>query len=162
MPFCSNCGQKLPDNANACPNCGTTVEVKQSAPQAEQAQAKVEFKQEAPQPASAIPQGADFTADYDEKDINDNKVMALLAYLSWLILIPLLVSPAKDSPFVRFHVNQGLILFIANLISVALSFVCIGFITSIICFVLMIIGIVNAVQGKAKELPIIGKFRLIK
>lgn len=26
MPFCSNCGQRLTDNAKFCPNCGATVE----------------------------------------------------------------------------------------------------------------------------------------
>ena len=31
----------------------------------------------------------DTTAEYDPKDIADNKVMAVLAYLSWLVLIPL-------------------------------------------------------------------------
>lgn len=33
---------------------------------------------------------------------------------------------------------------------------------NIIFLVLAIIGIVNAVNGKAKELPIIGKYRVIK
>ncbi len=155
MAFCSNCGQQLPENATICPNCGTSSaqQTQQAAPQTEQPKA---------QPAPAVPQGKDFTANFDPKDIQDNKVMAVLAYLSWLILIPLLVSPAKDSPYVRFHVNQGLILFIATFISGLLSVVCIGAITGIICFVLMILGIVNAAQGKAKELPIIGKFRIIK
>lgn len=149
MAFCKNCGQEIPAEAQACPNCGTAVE----------AQAQ-------PQAAPAAPQQAtktkDFTNQYDPKDIEDNKLMAILAYLSWLILIPILVSPAKDSPFVRFHVNQGLILFIASFISGLLTPVCIGVITGIICFVLMIIGIVNAANGQAKELPIIGKFRILK
>ena len=33
---------------------------------------------------------------------------------------------------------------------------------SIAFFVLMIIGIVNAANGRAKELPVIGKYRLLK
>ena len=88
--------------------------------------------------------------------------MAVLAYLGILVLIPLLVTPAKDSPFVRFHVNQGLLLFIAGVISSALSVVCIGAILGLVCFVFMILGIVNACQGRAVELPLIGKFRLLK
>ena len=31
----------------------------------------------------------------------------------------------------------------------------------LLCLILAILGIVNAVQGKAKELPLIGKFKLI-
>ncbi|MGA2683240.1 MAG: DUF4342 domain-containing protein [Candidatus Bathyarchaeia archaeon] len=25
MPFCSKCGQEIPNNANFCPNCGTQI-----------------------------------------------------------------------------------------------------------------------------------------
>ncbi|MBQ8396602.1 MAG: zinc-ribbon domain-containing protein [Clostridia bacterium] len=146
MAFCKNCGQELPADAKACPNCGTAVDG------AEQVKATVE----------KVSKTADYTNQFDPQDIQDNKLMAILAYLGWLILIPILVTPAKDSPFVRFHVNQGLILFIASFISGLLSVVCIGVILEIICFVLMIIGIVNAANGQAKELPIIGKFRILK
>ncbi len=141
MAFCTNCGQELPVDAKACPNCGTTVEAKQATPAAPKQETKVN----------------DFTAQFDPKDIADNKVMAILAYLSWLVLIPLLVSPAKDSPFVRFHVNQGLILFIASFIIGLIP--CIG---QLVCVILAVLGIVNAANGEAKELPIIGKFRLLK
>ena len=37
------------------------------------------------------------------KDIEKNKIMAVLAYI--IFLIPLLA--AKDSPFAKFHTNQG-------------------------------------------------------
>ena len=151
MAFCKNCGQELPAEAKACPNCGTAVDAGPS----QAAAAATEAVQKATKTA-------DYTNQFDPKDIADNKVWGILAYLSWLVLIPLLVSPAKDSPFVRFHVNQGLILFIAGLISGVLSVICIGVITSIICFVLMIIGIINVCNGQAKDLPIIGKFRLLK
>lgn len=102
--------------------------------------------------------------------------MGVLAYLSWLVLIPLFA--AKDSKFSRFHVNQGLVLAIVEIVwwivevvlGFILSFIPIfGSITifllglvNIIFLVLAIIGIVNAVNGKAKELPIIGKYRVIK
>ncbi len=145
MAFCKNCGQELPVDAKACPNCGTAVEAQQAQPQAAPA---------APQQA---PKVNDFTAQFDPKDIADNKVMAILAYISWLVLIPLLVSPAKDSPYVRFHTNQGLILFIASFIIGLIP--CVG---QIACIILMVLGIVNAANGQAKELPIIGKFRLLK
>ena len=35
-------------------------------------------------------------------------------------------------------------------------------IASILITVLSVIGIINALNGKAKELPIIGKFKIIK
>lgn len=103
-------------------------------------------------------------------DSND-KVFGVLAYIGILFLVPLL---AGKTEFTRFHANQGLVLFLAELVlSVAgtvLSFIpFVGFvgviITSLIgvvSLVFMIIGIVNAAQGQMKELPVIGSIKLIK
>ena len=104
-----------------------------------------------------------------DKDITDNKVMAVLAYIGILFLIPLLAAP--NSRFARFHANQGLVLFLAEVVLGAAGGVLglipfVGWIISsaigIVCLAFMIIGIVNAANGKAKELPLIGSFKLIK
>ena len=106
---------------------------------------------------------ADTTAEYDAQDIEKNKAMAVLAYI--IFLIPLLA--AKDSKFARFHTNQGLVLFIGGIrSSVIAAILIIGWIIApiagIIITILAVIGIVNALGGKAKELPIIGKFQILK
>ena len=107
---------------------------------------------------------ADTTAAYDQADINANKVMAILAYIGILVLIPLFA--AKDSKFARFHTNQGLLLFIVAIIASVISRIhVIGFIGALIgfiTFIFAIIGIVYAAQGKAKELPFIGKYKILK
>ncbi|MBQ3824333.1 MAG: DUF4870 domain-containing protein [Clostridia bacterium] len=111
----------------------------------------------------------DTTAEYTQEDINNNKIMAVLAYLGILVLIP--IFAAKDSKFARFHSNQGLVLLIVGIIaSIAGGILALipyvgwlfSAVISIGIFVLAILGIVNAVQGKAKELPIIGKFKILK
>ncbi|MBR4920182.1 MAG: zinc ribbon domain-containing protein [Prevotella sp.] len=118
----------------------------------------------------------DTTQEYDPQDIDKNKVMAILAYFGILVIIPILA--AKDSKFARFHSNQGLILLIAAILYyIAYTILCsiilaiswrLIWLTSIIgiiglvFFVWFIIGIVNAAQGKAKELPFIGHFKLLK
>ena len=89
--------------------------------------------------------------------------MGLLAYI--LFFIPLLA--AKDSPFARYHANQGLVLFICGLISSLVWIIpihgwIIAPILSIVITVLAVIGIINALNGKAKDLPIIGKFKILK
>ena len=66
-------------------------------------------------------------------------------------------------PFVKYHVKQGLALFIAAVVVAIFGVVpIIGWILapllSIVLFILWIIGIINAAQGKEKRLPIIGKF----
>jgi len=113
----------------------------------------------------------------DPKDAQDNKIMGILAYLGILVLVP--IFAAKESPFARYHSNQGLVLLIAVVvISIAVSilgviFAFISLALSIIItllnaviglgsLVLMIMGIINAVNGVMKELPLIGKFKILK
>ena len=111
----------------------------------------------------------DTTSEYTKEDIDGNKVMGILAYLGILVLIPILA--AKESKFARFHANQGLVLLIAEIILGAVSGVLggiplIGWIISTLITVVdlafTVLGIINVANGKAKELPFIGKFRLLK
>ena len=52
----------------------------------------------------------DFTEEFEQEDIQNNKTMAILAYIGILVLIP--IFAAKESKFARFHANQGLVLLI--------------------------------------------------
>ncbi len=90
----------------------------------------------------------------DKKDVEENKIFAVLAYLSVLVLVPLLAK--KESKFAMFHAKQGLVLLVGWIISWILSFVFIGFILDIVMIVFSIWGIVNAATGKYAKLPIIG------
>lgn len=51
---------------------------------------------------------------FNTEDVNGNKVFGILAYIGILFLVPLFA--AKDSQYARFHTNQGLVLFIAEVI----------------------------------------------
>ena len=88
-----------------------------------------------------------------------NTAMAIVAYI--LFFVPLLTD-AKNDPFVKFHVKQGLVLFITSIIvNIAGSFLRFYFIGSILglgVFVLFIVGIMNAINGKEEPLPVIGGF----
>jgi len=99
----------------------------------------------------------------DQKDIDDNKVMGILAYI--IFLVPLLA--AKESPFARFHTNQALLVLLLYIAcSVIMIIPVIGWIVGLVgflfCFVCTIMGIINAIGGKMKDLPVIGKYRIIK
>ena len=168
MPFCRQCGMELKEGGRFCPGCGTPVE--------EPAQTAQQNSTSKENSFAAAFNTADTTAQYDPADVEKNKAMGVLAYLSWLVLIP--IFAAKDSRFARFHANQGLVLFIASAIfGVArwiLSEILLAiswrlyFVTIIISLfglvflALAIIGIVNAATGKAKELPVIGQIRILK
>lgn len=102
--------------------------------------------------------------NFDPGDIEKNKTMAGLAYL--IFFLPLLACP--DSQFGRFHANQALLLFILGFGgSTILSLIpVIGWVIlpvfALGVFVLAIIGLVNGFGGKGKELPLVGKFRILK
>lgn len=99
---------------------------------------------------------------YDSRDIEDNRVMAILAYIWILFLVPLLA--AKESRFARYHAYQGVALFLLSLLVGIIDRLLpynlsgLSYLLSLAVLVLAIIGIVNAYQGKAKPLPVIGGF----
>lgn len=101
------------------------------------------------------------------KSSSDNtKLFSILAYLGILWLVGLLA--AKDNKAVMFHVNQGIILTIVNVIGTvvfAIPFLgwIAGPIVSIFVIVAMVMGIINAVNSKQEPLPIVGKmFTFVK
>ncbi|MBO4288871.1 MAG: hypothetical protein J5865_02070 [Lachnospiraceae bacterium] len=114
----------------------------------------------------------DYTESFSPQDIQQNKAMGILAYISILVLIP--IFAAKNSPYAKFHANQGLLLLIAEA-AVGLILGLLGLIPyvgvvfqivlwtcEVIFGALSVIGIVHAVFGKAKELPFLGGFYLLK
>ncbi|MDI9463696.1 MAG: hypothetical protein QM368_08860 [Bacillota bacterium] len=104
------------------------------------------------------------SASFDPADIEKNKVIAGLSYI--LFFLPLIACP--DSKFGRFHANQALLLLILAIAgNIILTIIpVIGWILlpffGILVFVLFLIGLINGLSGKAKELPVIGKYRLLK
>jgi uncharacterized membrane protein len=109
------------------------------------------FAEQTTNTQGAAPQAAPTT----EKDTT----AAALAYV--IFFIPLLME-SKNQPFVKFHTKQGIVLFAFHIVSMIIGALpVIGFIgalLSIAGLVFVIIGILNAVNGKEKELPLIGSF----
>ena len=104
------------------------------------------------------------TSTFDQADIDKNKTMAGLAYL--IFFLPLLVCP--DSKYAKFHANQGLLLFIIAIVgNIILGIIpLLGWILmpvyAVVIFIFAIIGLINGISGKAKRLPVIGKFEILK
>lgn len=114
----------------------------------------------------------DLTGMFDTNDIQQNQALTMVGYIPLLFLIPLLA--ASTSKYAKFHANQGLILtifaFVSAVIDKLIDFIIgwipvIGGIVSTVVSVALgvavlayiVIGIVNAAQGKAKKLPVIGE-----
>ena len=119
----------------------------------------------------------DRTNEFSKEDIKNNKGIACFAYFGLLFIMPLF--SAGDSPFARFHANQGMVLamdeiiliifiLIANLLSPIVPSV-FPYVRLLLCVILfggmlfsVIYGVVNTLRGKAKELPIIGKTTVLR
>ena len=118
----------------------------------------------------------DRTAEFEQEDIQKNKVMNILAYIGLLVLVP--IFAAKDSKSARFNANQGLVILIlavagsvtfgifsaifSKLFVLKLIFDILGWAWSVGCAVLMVLGIVNSARNLVKELPIVGKVKILK
>lgn len=170
--YCKKCGLPLDEGTKVCPSCGEpVVEVTVEEPDFEKKEEKSKFERE----FDKFNDTEDKTAQFDSKDVEDNKIISLFSYLGILFLIPMIA--ANQSKFAKFHVNQGIVLFIADLVLGVLmrifgwtfGLIGLGWIAAIVnsalgvvILVFVILGIVNAVQGKAKRLPVIGKFEIYK
>ncbi len=191
MKTCPNCGNQLTDDALFCNNCGTNVtnvaanaasdaskvagETISAAAGAANAGNAQNFQQGAPvnnQPQNYAPQPqyrqydpTDHTAEFDPRDIADNKLFAVLPYFTLLgIIVALLV---KESAFTKFHCKNAIRIEIASILACIPAIIpFIGWLVTgvllIIIFVVSIIAIVNCFQGKAKEVPIISSIGFLK
>lgn len=155
MAFCKKCGAQIADGEELCQACKS---------------------QQATNAFERVMDTPNTTAAFDPADVSQNKAMGILSYLSILVLIPILAAP--NSRFARYHANQGLVLFIVeiaySIVEMILGMIfglipVVGTILNailglvhIVFIVLSVLGIVNAANGEAKELPVIGKFRLLK
>ncbi len=85
-------------------------------------------------------------------DVRENKDIAALSYVSVLSVIIFLLR--RDSPFVRFHSRQAVILF---LISLPLWFIpLVGRFLELFVLAGMVIGFIGAAQGEWNDVAFIG------
>ena len=143
MKYCSKCGAQCDDNATACPNC------------------------EAVFTAPAAADNSDHTAEFDPKDISDNKVIAMLPYLLPVFGLIIAILLASTSKYVQFHVRTVLkftvveaLLTFVNIIPLLgqIAYV----VCTIICAVLRIIAFFQICGGKAKDPAIISNLGFLK
>ena len=93
----------------------------------------------------------------------DTKLTSIVAYISWIGLIIAFVAGDKEGA--KFHSNQALVIMLFSLVSL-LSFIpIVGILTgiwSIFMVVCWILGLVATIKQEEKEVPLIGKIRILK
>ena len=181
MSYCKKCGTQLEESTAFCPSCGTTIS---TATITDTAQGHKDWQQSTVQATEALQKSfqkfndtKDATEEFDSHDIQQGKFLAFLSYIGILVLVPIFGS--QNSKFIRFHANQGLILFIFEVLFTIANSITIGIISLVswrlgvfvgnitglmywIIFGYAILGIFNVISGKAKELPLIGGIRILK
>ncbi len=183
MRNCSKCGSYVPEGKKFCVACGRPaigaaethrerISQERSRTHTRISDARKEVGREAwtmprgnhpyagntyEQHKSHDPRSRDYyKSKYEATSLNQyERIICALAYFSIFFFLPLVLLP--NSKAGRFHANQGLVLFLANILLTAFN---IGL--SVFGIFLMAYGVYNALQGKMQELPVIGKFRLIQ
>lgn len=127
MKICPNCNNQAADEAMFCTSCGRSLGVESAPAQvaptqespAQAAPAQEAPAQEAPTQAAPVPvqhiqnytpqsPSYDHTSEFDAQDISDNKVIAMLCYLSSFFGILIAVIAARQSPYTMFHARQSM------------------------------------------------------
>lgn len=184
-----NESKKAEPELNSAENKPTATNIKQEEKQNQSIEAE---KEEIPDSAKGSTDGELYrilskfffdtkneTSLFKQNDIDENCNLALISYIPFLFFIPMIIKPC--SGYLRYHGIQGLTMFLSF---VALEFfniimgaifnsvfnemtgviltVIITVIINLTVLLLISIGIANAVKGAARELPIIGKYKLLK
>ena len=109
----------------------------------------------------------------------DRKLTGVVAYLTWVGL--LIAYLAGDREGAKFHLNQALVIWLAGtifgivtgILSVLSGLPFLGWIVAalvglislvggIFLFVCWLMGLIYAIQEQEKEVPLLGKIRLLK
>ena len=109
----------------------------------------------------------------------DRKLTGVVAYLTWIGL--LIAYIAGDREGAKFHLNQALVIWLAGtifgiatgILSVLSGLPLLGWIVAalvglislvggIFLFVCWLMGLIYAIQEQEKEVPLLGKIRLLK
>jgi hypothetical protein len=87
----------------------------------------------------------------------DRKTTGIVAYLTWIGLVIALIFGDREGA--KFHINQALVIWLAGLLGII---PCIGWAWGIFCFVCAVMGCISAINDEEKEVPFLGRFKLLK
>lgn len=93
------------------------------------------------------------------------KVTDVVAYLTWIGLIIAFVAGDREAS--KFHLNQSLVIWLAGIV---LSFIGIvpilGWLVALVGWIFLavcwFIGIISAASGTEKEVPLLGRFKILQ
>lgn len=87
----------------------------------------------------------------------DRKTTSIVAYITWIGLLAAILLGDREGA--KFHLNQALVIWLFGLLG---AVPCVGWIWGIFCFICAVMGCIAAINGEEKEVPLLGKIRLLK
>lgn len=93
------------------------------------------------------------------------KLTDVVAYLSWIGLIIAFVVGDREN--CKFHLNQSLVIWLTGIVLGVVAIVpilgwLVAFVGWIFLVVCWFIGIISAASGTEKEIPLLGRFKLLQ
>lgn len=170
MKNCTRCNATLDDGAMFCTSCGLKFN---AAPAPEQpVQNTYAQPNQAAYQAPAVGNVYDHTAEFSAQEVSDNKLYAMLIYLTSIlgIIVALIAQTNKKSAYLDFHIKQNIkVIIIQMFISLAMGVLAVTFVAPIlgaialgITVVVQFIGFFKTAGNKSVELPIIRNFGFLK
>jgi len=91
-----------------------------------------------------------------DKEIEEGRLFAILAYISFLCFVPLFLK--KDNRFAFFHAKQGLVIFIGEVLAAVLSVVpffgvIVQFLAILAFSLVSVVGIIQVLMGQYWKMP---------
>ena len=89
----------------------------------------------------------------------NNKTLAIISYITIIGWIIALILDEKKDKLVRFHLRQYLIIFFASIVTSIFGFIpVLSLLLALGVLILWIMGLVSAIQGEKKEIPLLGAY----
>jgi len=144
MKNCPKCGTEMEESCSFCPNCGNRMSSKADV--------------------------YDHSAEFSESDISENKVYAMLGYLTGILGIIVALLASAESPYIKFHIRQLIKFTVAQALLVLLSGVLcwtiivpvLGALSLIVLTAIQIICFFRVCSGKSVEPEIIRVLPFLK
>ncbi|MCR4903036.1 MAG: hypothetical protein K6A23_09265 [Butyrivibrio sp.] len=87
------------------------------------------------------------------------KTAGIVAYITLIGLIVAALAGDKNDPYVKFHLNQALVIWLFSLLKYIPY---IGWMWSIFMFVCWIMALVGAASGETRQIPLLGSIHILK
>lgn len=174
--ICINCGRTVGDNDTYCPYCGAFAKGDRGTILNGKKINTADYHDDIPSRGRGLnlngihikhPQRANTNGAARNNPDAVCRVLAAVAYLGWIGYIIAYLAGRRHDPFMRFHLNQAIVLIITGIVIALLSILpVIGTIAdavlSILVFVDFLHGIIQAIKGSCRPMPVLGKIRVLK